>query len=86
MPDGWDNGKGNWTLVKPPDECLDKNNPCECDWDEDSQLWSTGESVLPKAETDVFDRCKPSTESIAELDALIAVLPEAQIIKDMLVK
>jgi len=37
-------------------------------------------------EQDLFDRAKLSGDSEAKLDALIAVVPEAQIIKDLLMK
>jgi hypothetical protein len=31
-PDDWDNGKGNFTDVAPPAECLDEDDPVACDW------------------------------------------------------
>jgi len=37
-------------------------------------------------ETDTFDRCKPSVETKAKLQALVDKIPEAQILMDLLVK
>jgi hypothetical protein len=38
-PEGWDNGKGNFTSVSPPPECLREENQIACDWDEKGQRW-----------------------------------------------
>ena len=73
----WDNGKNNWTKISPPDECLDEVNPVECDWDETSQSWITGEKTLPESTTEV--KISPETES--ELDTFITKYPEAAFLK-----
>lgn len=38
-PDGWDNGRGNWTAVAPPAESLAETDPIPCDWDETANSW-----------------------------------------------
>jgi hypothetical protein len=45
----WDNGKTNWTTIKPPKESL-SNDPIPCDWDEETQSWILDQDVLKERE------------------------------------
>lgn len=45
----WDNGKTNWTTVKPPKESLTEN-PIPCDWDEKTKSWILDQESLIERE------------------------------------
>ena len=80
-PDDWDNGKGNFTSVAPPDECL-TDDPVECDWDGEKWVKDTDSQAAKDAadkKTEYLEKARlQQAKDLATTDGETAVAAALQ--------